>query len=158
MASGDGDDSPHHFSREEFVKAVLSHAKEINLDDDETSIDSLGDSLDAKPPGLDDSMLFCNESTTFSVLSMQSISCLGHDDSSGAFMEESVSEIDMEGLTLSEEGLSEKDQPAKSQSSTGSDEGPSSHTHRDSRWVSEGQRPTQANVLEELGGWRRNRL
>jgi hypothetical protein len=117
MASAD-DDSPHHFSREEFVKAILSQAKEINLDlegeyfdDDERSINSLGDLLVAEPrgpPGCDDSMpgllSLCNQSSTVSLLSMQSLSCLGHDDSSGAiqmtdFTEDRVTDLDMEGLT-----------------------------------------------------------
>jgi hypothetical protein len=119
MASSD-DDSPHYFSREEFVKAVLSQTKEINLDlegedsdDDERSIDSLGDLVaDPRgPPGFDDSMpnllSFCNESSTVSLLSMQSLPCLGHDDSSGAIqmadlMEDGVTDLDMKGLTLSE--------------------------------------------------------
>jgi hypothetical protein len=106
MASADYD-SPHCFSRERLVKAVLGQAKEINLDlegefdDDERSIDSLGDLVAEPrgPPGFDDSMpsllSFCNESSTASLLSLQSLSCLGHDDSSGAiqmtdFLEDSV--------------------------------------------------------------------
>jgi hypothetical protein len=118
MASGD-DDSPHHFSREDFVKAMLSQAKEINLDlegddfdDDERSMESLGDLVAEQqgPPGLDDSMPCIlsvgNQSSAFNVLSMQSRSFLGHDDSSGAiqmadFLEDSVTDLDMEGLTLS---------------------------------------------------------
>jgi hypothetical protein len=115
-AADDDDDSPHHFSRTEFVKAILSQAKAINFDlegeynfddDDERSIDSLGDLLVAEPrgpPGFDDSMpcllSFC-QSSTVSLLSMQSLSCLGHDDSSGAiqmidFMEEDsvVTDVD----------------------------------------------------------------
>jgi hypothetical protein len=106
MASADYD-SPHYFSREKIGKAVLSQAKEINLDlegeldDDERSIDSLRDLVAEPrgPPGFDDSMpsllSFCNESSTFSLLSLQSLSCLGHDESSGAiqmtdFLEDSV--------------------------------------------------------------------
>jgi hypothetical protein len=107
MASDADDDSPHYFSREKIGKAVLSQAKEINLDlegeldDDEKSIDSLGDLVAEPrgPRGFDDSrpslLSFCNESSTFSLLSLQSLSCLGHDESSGAiqmtdFLEDSV--------------------------------------------------------------------